>query len=154
VQRALYVRVMSFDPTVTGPDKYTAIFENDRVRVLEYKDKPGDRTSPHRHPDSVMYTLRSFRRRLVHGDRAVDVEIEAGRVGWLGAQEHRGENIGETDSHALFIELNEPDPAGHGRPATLRSARLNRRNRAGPPAGRPACAVRRAPPPGPARRCE
>lgn len=36
---------MSLDPTVTDPDKYRAIFENDRVRVLEYKDKPGGRGS-------------------------------------------------------------------------------------------------------------
>jgi quercetin dioxygenase-like cupin family protein len=98
---------MSTDPTVTDPDKYKAIFENERVRVLEYKDKPGDRTSPHRHPDSVMYTLSSFRRRLVHGDRAVDVELEAGHVGWLDAQEHHGENIGDTDTHVLFIELKD-----------------------------------------------
>lgn len=103
---------MSFDPTVTDPDKYKAIFENDRVRVLEYKDKPGDRTSPHRHPDSVMYTLTSFRRRLVHDDRTVDVEIEAGRVGWLDAQGHHGENIGDSESHALFIELKEPRSSG------------------------------------------
>jgi len=111
---------MSLDPTVTDPDKYKAIFENDRVRVLEYrvleyrvleyKDKPGDYTARHRDPDSVMYTLSWSRRRLVHGDRAVDVEIGAGRVGWLDAQEHHGENIGETDSHVLFIELKEPGP--------------------------------------------
>jgi beta-alanine degradation protein BauB len=41
------------DPTETDPDKYKVVFENDRVRVLEYRD----RTSPHRHPDSVMFTL-------------------------------------------------------------------------------------------------
>ena len=103
---------MSFDPTVTDPDKYKAIYENDRVRVLEYKDKPGDRTLPHRHPDSVMYTLTSFRRRIAHGDRMVDVEIEAGRVGWLDAQEHHGENIGDSESHALFIELKEQRSSG------------------------------------------
>ncbi|MGZ8512272.1 MAG: hypothetical protein ACXWWL_02420 [Candidatus Limnocylindria bacterium] len=40
---------MSLDPTQTDPDKYAVIFENERVRVLEYKDRPGDRTSPHRH---------------------------------------------------------------------------------------------------------
>ncbi len=44
---------MSFDFTVTNPDKYKAIFENDGVRVLEYKDKPNDgvtgpRSSVHR----------------------------------------------------------------------------------------------------------
>ena len=57
-----------------------------------------------------MYTLSSFERRLVHGGREVDVQLEASRVGWLDAQEHHGENIGTTDSHALFVELKETPP--------------------------------------------
>ena len=107
---------MSADPTTTDPDKYKVIFENDRVRVLEYRDKPGDRTSPHRHPDSVMYTLSSFERRLIHGDKERDVQLQAGRVVWVAAQEHEGENIGTTDSHSIFIELKEPAPASADRP--------------------------------------
>ncbi len=55
------------DPTVSDPDKYKVVFENDRVRVLEYRDEPGQKTSPHEHPDSVMLTLSSFDRRLVAG---------------------------------------------------------------------------------------
>jgi hypothetical protein len=101
---------VSQDPTETDPDKYKVVFENDRIRVLEFKDKPRDRTSPHRHPDSVMYALSSFERRVVHGDRQVDVQIEAGRVVWVAAQEHHGENIGTTESHAVFVELKEPPP--------------------------------------------
>ena len=101
---------MSGDPTETDPDKYKVVFENDRVRVLEYRDKPGARTSPHRHPDSVMYTLSAFERRLLHGDQHRDVRMEAARVNWIAAQEHSGENIGSTDSHVLFIELKEPPP--------------------------------------------
>jgi quercetin dioxygenase-like cupin family protein len=98
---------VSQDPTVTDPDKYKVVFENERVRVLEYRDKPGDRTSPHHHPDSVMYTLSSFERRLVQGDRQTDVQLAAGRAGWLPAQDHHGENIGATDTHVLFVELKE-----------------------------------------------
>jgi hypothetical protein len=105
---------MSLDPTVSDPDKYKVVFENERVRVLEYRDKPGDRTSPHHHPDSVMYTLSSFERRLVHGDREADVQMPAGRTGWLSAQEHAGENIGTTDTHVLFVELKEPATVGSG----------------------------------------
>jgi hypothetical protein len=55
-----------------------------------------------------MYTLSSFERRLVHGDRHNDVSLEAGRAGWLSAQEHHGENIGTTDRHELCVELKEP----------------------------------------------
>ncbi|MEV6814860.1 cytoplasmic protein [Micromonospora sp. NPDC051296] len=102
---------MSQDPAITDPDLYKVVFENDRVRVLEYLDQPGAKTHPHRHPDSVMYTLSSFRRRISAGGREVDVELPAGQVRWLDAQEHSGQNIGDTDTHTLFIELKEPSPA-------------------------------------------
>ena len=77
------------------------------MRVLEYRDTPGSKTSPHRHPDSVMYALSGFQRRLhtPHGTRAVVMEL--GRAHWLPAQTHAGENIGATGTHVLFIELKD-----------------------------------------------
>lgn len=99
--------MVTSDPVVTNPDAYRVLFENERVRVLEYHDRPGHRTTPHAHPDSVMYTLSSFRRRLHHDGEQRDVELPAGHVGWLPAQEHAGENIGETETHVVFVELKE-----------------------------------------------
>ena len=98
---------MSLDPVETNPDHYSVVFENHRVRVLEYNDTPGTTTRPHAHPDSVMYALSSFRRRLHHDGAQRDVEITAGFTGWLPAQEHYGENIGDTPSHAIFVELKD-----------------------------------------------
>lgn len=97
------------DPTQTDPDKYAVVFENERVRVLEYRDEPGQRTSPHEHPDSVMVTLSGFDRRLVGeaGDSR-DVTLEPGMIRWLDAQTHSGENIGTTPTHVVFVELKEP----------------------------------------------
>jgi beta-alanine degradation protein BauB len=96
---------MNLDPVVTNPAHYRVTFENDDVRVLEYTDQPGDRTTPHEHPDSVMYTLSSFRRRLyTRGDRR-DVDISAGTTSWLPAQQHSGHNIGHTSTHVIFVEL-------------------------------------------------
>jgi quercetin dioxygenase-like cupin family protein len=96
------------DPTRTDPDKYKVIFENDRVRVLEYRDEPGQSTSPHRHPDSVMYTLSSFERKLVAEDgQGREVTLEPGEVRWLDAQVHSGENVGSTPTHVLFVELKD-----------------------------------------------
>lgn len=98
----------ALDPAVTNPEHYQVVFENERVRVLEYTDKPGDRTTRHAHPDSVLVVLSSFRRRMYAADdSAHDLELTAGKVGWLAAQQHAGHNIGDTDSHALFIELKE-----------------------------------------------
>ena len=102
---------MSQDPAITDPELYRVVFENERVRVLEYQDRPGDRTHPHAHPDSVMYTLTSFSRRVSAAGRQVEVELRAGQVRWVSAQEHAGENIGSTVTHALFVELKEPAPA-------------------------------------------
>jgi quercetin dioxygenase-like cupin family protein len=102
---------MSHDPVITDPALYTVIFENERVRVLEYRDEPGHRTHEHRHPDSVMVTLSAFRRRVTAGGRSAEVELRAGEARWLGAQAHVGENIGDSASHSVFIELKEPGPA-------------------------------------------
>jgi quercetin dioxygenase-like cupin family protein len=102
---------MAADPICTDPDKYQVIFENNRVRVLEYRDRPGDKTVPHRHPDSVMFTLSGFRRRLHAGQGTRDVALEAGRAHWLPAQVHAGENTGTTQTHVLFVELKDTGPA-------------------------------------------
>ena len=99
---------MNLDPASTNPDNYAVVFENDRVRVLEYRDAPGHRTTPHDHPDSVMYTLSTFRRRLYAEDgQTRDVDIEAGTTGWLPAQRHAGHNIGDSETHVIFVELKD-----------------------------------------------
>lgn len=106
------------DPVSSNPTLYHVLFENDRVRVLEYLDNPGDATTAHTHPDSVMVTLSAFRRRLRSGDGQMDVAMEAFQARWLDAQEHSGTNTGTTPTHAIFVELKEsalPDRASTGR---------------------------------------
>lgn len=39
-------------------------------------------------------------------------------------EKHYGENIGDTDTHALFVELKEPDPASAAREGGVRGPRL------------------------------
>ena len=96
----------SRDPVVTDGDKYKVVMENERVRVLEYRDSPGQRTTPHFHPDYVLCALSSFRRKLrVTGGREIVVDVKAGQVVPGKAQCHIGENIGDTDTHVLIVEL-------------------------------------------------
>lgn len=103
---------------VSDPQAYRVVFENHRVRVLEYRDQPGYRTSDHRHPDSVMITLSSFSRTVASQGREVEVELPSGAVRWLDAQEHHGFNSGERATHCVFVELKEPAP-GDDSPAVL-----------------------------------
>jgi hypothetical protein len=99
---------MKNDPVLTNSDKYKVIFENERVRVLEYLDMPGDMTTPHNHPDSVMFTLSDFERKLHFDDKTIKVVKKSGEASWLSAQKHAGENVGNTDTHVIFVELKEP----------------------------------------------
>jgi hypothetical protein len=59
------------DPTQTDGDKYAVRFENDRVRVLEYRDRPGEKTSLHRHPAFVLYAVAPFKRTITLPDGKV-----------------------------------------------------------------------------------
>ncbi len=94
------------DPTVSDPDKYTAVMENSRVRVLRYHDEPGAKTHPHQHPDSVLYALSAFRRRLTFPDGTTkEREFKAGDVMWVPAQTHVGENTGTTQTDVLLVEV-------------------------------------------------
>jgi len=95
------------DPTHTDPDKYKVVFENDQVRVLEYRDNPGAKTKPHRHPNSVLLFLSDSQRRLTVDDVVRDVTTETGKAVWSPAQIHVGENTGSTDTRVIFVELKE-----------------------------------------------
>jgi hypothetical protein len=107
------------DPAETDPQLYRVVWENERVRVLEYRDAPGDATHLHSHPDSVMVTLSSFQRVISAGGRDVPVDLGAGQIRWLDAQEHQGRNVGRTATHAVFIELKEPRPGAPRTDAAL-----------------------------------
>ena len=100
------LRDPSRDPVVTDSDKYKVILENDRVRVLEYRDLPGQRTSPHHHPDFVLCALSAFKRKFVLADGKEAVrEVRPGEVAWGKAHSHIGENVGSTETHVLIVEL-------------------------------------------------
>lgn len=94
------------DPVHTDGDKYKVKFENARVRVLEYRDRPGEKTHQHRHPAFVLYALSSFKRKITLPDGKVIMrEFKAGEVLWSDAQTHIGENVGATETHVLMVEM-------------------------------------------------
>ena len=94
------------DPIRTDGDKYKLILENDEVRVLRYRDKPGGKTNSHHHPRFVLYALSPFQRRLTFGDGSTKTRgFLPGDVIYMQAQTHVGENIGTTDTDAVIVEL-------------------------------------------------
>lgn len=93
------------DPVQSDGDKYRVIFENDCVRVLDYRDRPGGRTSQHTHPAFVLYSLSSFERTITLPDgKVLTRQFKEGDVMWSDAQTHIGENTGDTPTHVILVE--------------------------------------------------
>lgn len=94
------------DPLQTDPDKYHLVLENNHVRVLEYRDLPGDVTKEHAHPDFILYAVSPFERELtLPGGKILKRRFETGDVMYSPAQTHIGRNIGTTPTHVIMVEL-------------------------------------------------
>ncbi len=88
-------------------------FENDRVRVLELRLKPGEREDMHTHPAYVLYALTDYHVKNTSADGTVRVfERKRGDVFWGEPVTHGGENVGDTEVHALIVELKGVGQAG------------------------------------------
>ncbi len=94
------------DPVQSDADKYKTIFENECVRVLDYKDLPGEKTNQHTHPAFVLYTLSAFERSITLPDgKVLRRQFNVGDVMWSNAQTHVGTNTGETPTHVILVEM-------------------------------------------------
>ena len=52
---------MAQDPVQVASNVYSMAFENDRVRLLEVREKPGESSAMHSHPDYLVYGLATER---------------------------------------------------------------------------------------------
>lgn len=98
----------TLDPVALSPQLYSVRFENDRVRVLEYRLKPGGREPMHSHPPGVVFALAdaTVRTTLPNGT-AVMYPSHAGDVLWRDAVTHSAENVGTTEAHYYAVELKD-----------------------------------------------
>jgi len=94
------------DAVKVAPESYKVLLENDRVRVLEYRIKPGTKDAMHSHPAYIVYafTPGKFKFTLPDG-KTFDREVNANEVFFNEAETHAYENLGSTEAHGLLIEL-------------------------------------------------
>ena len=89
-----------------APHVYKVLFENDRVRLLEVRMKPGDESAQHSHPDYLLYASEGGTVKLTDSSgQSGEVEIQSGDTMWRDAEEHSALNTGPTEIVALFFEL-------------------------------------------------
>ena len=94
------------DPVERSPQYYKILLENDEVRVLEYRLKPGEKEPTHSHPAGVVYGFNESKiRSTLPNGTATEIVGKAGDVFWRNPVTHALENIGDTDVHSLAIEI-------------------------------------------------
>ena len=96
---------MEMDPLTAASNVYKLLNENDRVRVLEVVFKPGDVAKMHHHPDHVVYVSIGGKMSLTSGGKTQELELKAGSVIFLDAQDHEAKNVGDTTLDLIVMEL-------------------------------------------------
>ncbi len=94
------------DPVKVAPNNFKVLLENDRVRVLEFRSKPGEKIGMHSHPDSVIYFFSGGKSKFTYADgKTAEPERQSGQVMWRGAETHASEYLGPGEAHNLQVEL-------------------------------------------------
>ena len=97
---------MADDAVKVAPHVYKVLLENDRVRVLEARLRPGDKTEMHSHPAIVAYPTTGGKFKFTSPDgQSMEIEVEAGQPMYMDAADHATENVGTTDGAVILIEL-------------------------------------------------
>ena len=96
----------TMDPVMLSPQYYTVRLENARVRVLEFRLKPGEKEVMHSHPEGIVFALADATVKTFLPDgTSVAYPSRKGDVMWRDAVTHSGENVGSTEAHYLAVEL-------------------------------------------------
>jgi beta-alanine degradation protein BauB len=95
------------DVLKAAPNAYKLVMENEKVRVLDIRLKPGEKAPMHNHPHNhVIYVLNSAKFRLTAADgKTSDIDLKAGDAVWMEAGSHAAENIGNGEGHNLVVEV-------------------------------------------------
>ncbi len=100
------------DPVTTSPKYYKVLLENDQVRVLEYRLKAGEKEPMHSHPAGVVYVLSGARVKFSYPDgRTEEKSAASGETIWREPTTHAVENVGDTEVHAIAVDLKTAKPA-------------------------------------------
>jgi hypothetical protein len=95
------------DAVSVSPQFYRLRLENEHVRVLEFRLRPGEKEPMHTHGAGVAYIIDPAQVRTTFPDgTSADGAFIANDVHWRDKKiTHAVENIGTTDAHAILIEL-------------------------------------------------
>ena len=93
------------DPVQVAPNNFKVLLENDRVRVLDFHSKGGEKIPMHSHPAYLTYDISGGgKTRFTSSDgKITEAPNQPGRTTWHEAATHGSEATAEV--HALLVEL-------------------------------------------------
>ena len=99
------------DAAKVDPRNFRVVFENDRVRVLDYASTPGGGVcgvGKHWHPAHVTVQLTPVKVRITDdAGQAKVLDVPAGVIFWEDAVTHTTENLAGAGAHAYLIEIKD-----------------------------------------------
>ena len=95
------------DPVKVSPDHFTVLLENDRVRVLDFHPKAGEKIPTHSHPAYISYSISGAgKTKFTSADGKVkETPAKTGQATWHEAETHASEYEGAGSTHVLLVEL-------------------------------------------------
>lgn len=96
------------DAAEVQPSGYRVALENDEMRVLDFRSKPGIGVCGvgiHSHPAHLTVLLTPAKVRDTRNGKTMIVSNLPGDLFWLPPVTHETENIGSSDVRALIVEV-------------------------------------------------
>ena len=104
----LFKTTLAQDPAQVSPQIFKVILENDQVRVMEYRIKPGQRDTLHSHPQQVAYALTPAKIRVTSDDGSItEFDLKPGDAIWQEPATHYSENVGNSEAKILVVEIKQ-----------------------------------------------
>lgn len=96
------------DVVEAAPEMYKVLLENDRVRVLDIRMKPGEHSPVRSRPQQVVYALADATVRFDYPDGVSEtVHVTPGQALWQDPATYVAHNIGDTEVHSINVELKD-----------------------------------------------
>src|SRR5258706_12083556 len=106
------VAAFAQDAAQLAPDRAKVVFENDRVRVLHFKQPGHSKLPMHSHPAYVTVGFTADHSKYTFPDgKTSDETTKANDVTYSKVMTHAYENLSSTASESVMVELKKPGAA-------------------------------------------
>ena len=105
---ALVAEANAQDASKIQPGSYRVALENDRLRALEFRSRPGlgvCGNGLHSHPAHLTIALSAGKVRVKQDGKTFVAESKLGDIFWSDAETHEAENISGREMRALIVEI-------------------------------------------------